>query len=51
MRAAQNGTSTPVVIAADREVRYEQVIDVMKALQAAKIERVGLALRIESSRR
>lgn len=51
VRAAQNGTSTPVVIAADREVRYEQVIDVMKALQAAKIERVGLALRIESSRR
>ena len=39
------------VIAADKDVRYEQVVNVMKALQEAKIERVGLALRIEASQR
>ena len=39
-----------VVIAADRDVRYEQVIDVMKALQGANVERVGLALQIEGGR-
>lgn len=51
VRASQKGMQTPVVIAADRDVRYEQVINVMKALQQAKVERVGLALQIESSRR
>lgn len=51
VRAAQAGVATPVVIAADKDVRYEQVIDVMKALQSAEIERVGLALQIEPSRR
>ena len=40
-----------MVIAADKDVRYEQVINVMKTLQEAKIERVGLALQIEASRR
>ncbi len=38
---------TPVVIAADRDVRYEDVINVMKTLQAASIPRVGLSLRVE----
>lgn len=51
VRAAQEKAPTPVVIAADRDVRYEQVINVMKALQAAEIERVGLALQIEPVRR
>ena len=51
VRTAQAGLATPVVIAADKDVRYEQVVDVMKALQEAKIERVGLALQIEASRR
>ena len=37
----------PVVIAADKSVRYEDVIDIMKLLQGADIERVGLSLRIE----
>lgn len=50
VRTAQNGLSTPVVIAADRDVRYEQVVNVMKALQAAQIERVGLALQVEAIR-
>ena len=50
VKAAQAGLATPVVIAADRDVRYEQVIDVMKALQSAEVERVGLALQIEGAR-
>ena len=39
------------LIAADKDVRYEQVINVMKTLQEAKIESVGHALQIEASRR
>lgn len=39
----------PVVIAADKDVRYESVINVMKTLQAADIKRVGLSLRVERS--
>lgn len=39
----------PVVIAADKTVRYEEVVDVMKTLQAADLQRVGLSLRIERS--
>jgi biopolymer transport protein TolR len=39
----------PVVIAADKTVRYEEVVDVMKTLQAADVQRVGLSLRIERS--
>ena len=50
VKTAQAGLNTPVVIAADRDVRYEQVIDVMKALQGANVERVGLALQIEGGR-
>lgn len=50
VRTAQAGLATPVVIAADRDVRYEQVVNVMKALQAAQIERVGLALQTEAIR-
>ena len=50
VKNAQAGLNTPVVIAADRDVRYEQVIDVMKALQGANVERVGLALQIEGGR-
>ena len=39
----------PVVIAADKTVRYEEVVDVMKTLQAADVQRVGQSLRIERS--
>ena len=37
----------PVVIAADKDVRYEQVMKVMNALQKEKIARVGLAVQPE----
>ena len=40
---------TPVVIAADKDVRYEDVVNVMKRLQEAEVARVGLSLRIERS--
>jgi biopolymer transport protein TolR len=36
---------TPVVISADRSVRYEQVVKVMDALQKAGIQRVGLSVK------
>ena len=38
---------SPVVIAADKDVRYEQVMKVMSALQKERIERVGLAVQPE----
>ena len=50
VRAAQEEAATPVVISADRDVRYETVVNVMKSLQDAKVERVGLALKIERSK-
>lgn len=39
--------NAPVVIAADKVVQYEQVVNVMKALQQADIARVGLSLKVE----
>ena len=36
-----------VVIAADKDVRYEDVVNVMKLLQSAEVERVGLSLKVE----
>ncbi len=50
VRATQGEAATPVVISADRDVRYETVVNVMKSLQDAKVERVGLALKIERSK-
>ena len=40
----------PVVIAADKDVRYEDVVNVMKLLQSAEVERVGLSLKVERLR-
>jgi biopolymer transport protein TolR len=37
----------PVVIAADKNVRYEQVMKVMSALQKENVARVGLAVQQE----
>jgi len=37
----------PVVIAADKDVRYEQVMKVMSALQKESVVRVGLAVQPE----
>ncbi|HSW26494.1 MAG TPA: protein TolR [Burkholderiaceae bacterium] len=36
---------TPVVISADRNVKYEQVVKVMDALQRAGVQRVGLSVK------
>ena len=38
---------TPVVIAADKDARYEQVMKVMSALQKENVARVGLAVQPE----
>ena len=46
VRTAQAGVlTTPVVISADRNVKYEAVVKVMDVLQTAGIARVGLAVR------
>ena len=46
VRDAQHGVeTTPVVISADRNVRYESVVKVMDALQRAGIQRVGLSVK------
>jgi biopolymer transport protein TolR len=46
VRQAQAGdANTPVVISADRNVKYEAVVKVMDTLQRAGIQRVGLAVK------
>ena len=48
VKNAQAGTQeVPVVIAADKVVQYEQVVNVMKKLQEAQIHRVGLSLKVK----
>ena len=48
VRSAQAvDAKVPVVIAADKDVRYEDVVNVMKLLQSAEVERVGLSLKVE----
>ncbi len=43
---AQGGNAeTPVVISADRAVKYEAVVKVMDALQRAGVQRVGLSVK------
>jgi biopolymer transport protein TolR len=43
-QAQTEAAKTPVVIAADKDVRYEQVMKVMSALQKEGVARVGLAV-------
>ena len=43
---AQAGKPTPVVIAADRNVKYEVVVNVMDKLQRAGVQRVGLSVQV-----
>jgi biopolymer transport protein TolR len=44
--AAQGGDATaPVVISADKAVRYEAVVRVMDVLQKAGVQRVGLSVK------
>jgi biopolymer transport protein TolR len=46
VRALQAGnTEVPVVISADKAVRYEAVVKVMDTLQRAGVRRVGLSVR------
>jgi biopolymer transport protein TolR len=46
VREAQGGAAdTPVVISADRQLKYDTVVRVMDTLQRAGIRRVGLAVR------
>ncbi len=46
VKAAQGGNAaTPVVISADRSVKYEAVVNVMDRLQRDGIQRVGLSVK------
>ena len=46
VRDAQAGNAaTPVVISADKTVRYEAVVKVMDTLQKAGVQRVGLSVK------
>ena len=46
VKQAQNGDAqTPVVISADRSVKYEAVVRVMDSLQKAGVQRVGLSVK------
>jgi biopolymer transport protein TolR len=47
VKQAQGGNpATPVVIAADKNVKYEVVVNVMDKLKRAGIERVGLSVQV-----
>jgi biopolymer transport protein TolR len=46
VRGLQRGNAdTPVVISADKSVRYETVVKVMDVLQRAGVKRVGLSVK------
>ena len=46
VRELQKGNAdTPVVISADKSVRYESVVRVMDTLQRAGVRRVGLSVK------
>jgi biopolymer transport protein TolR len=46
VREAQKGDAqTPVVISAERNVKYEAVVKVMDTLQRAGVQRVGLSVK------
>ena len=50
VRKAQAGVeNTPVVISADKTVKYEAVVKVMDLLQRAGIQRVGLSVKTGAS--
>jgi len=50
VREAQGGAdNTPVVISADRTVRYEAVVKAMDALQRAGVQRVGLSVKSQKN--
>ena len=46
VKQAQKGVAeTPVVISAERNVKYDAVVNVMDALQKAGVQRVGLSVK------
>jgi biopolymer transport protein TolR len=45
LEAQAGNAETPVVISADRTVKYEAVVKVMDTLQRAGVQRVGLAVK------
>jgi len=50
VRKAQGSDATsPVVISADKNVKYEAVVQVMDTLQRAGVQRVGLAVKSGAS--
>lgn len=50
VRDAQRGdANTPVVISADKAVKYEAVVKVMDTLQRSGVQRVGLAVKTGST--
>lgn len=46
VKSRQKNSGTPVVIEADAKVQYKSVVDVMRDLQKAGIERVGLSVQL-----
>jgi biopolymer transport protein TolR len=46
VRSRQKEPRTPVVIEADSKVQYKSVVDVMRELQKAGVERVGLSVQL-----
>jgi len=44
-QAARKDSPTPVVIAADKDVKYEHVMKAMDSLQKAGVQRVGLSVK------
>jgi len=50
VREAQAGdAATPVIISADRQVKYEAVVKVMDSLQRAGVQRVGLSVKTSAN--
>ena len=45
LEAQQGVSATPVVISADRSVKYESVVKVMDILQRSGVQRVGLSVK------
>ncbi len=45
LEAQAGNATTPVVISADRNVKYEAVVKVMDVLQRAGVQRVGLSVK------
>lgn len=50
VRERLTGSERPVVIAADKDVRYEEVMKTMDVLQRASVKRVGLLVKQEGAR-